>query len=110
MEKFESEIKVEYGFGKTFITFGDAPILEEHEIKKLKDALVSIIDEDENKNKELILNFANVELMSSAFLGLLINIHKRVSERNGHLQLLNVNSNIYKVFEITRLDKVFDIS
>jgi anti-sigma B factor antagonist len=47
--------------------------------------------------------------MSSAFLGLLVKIHKRVIEAGGDLQLCNLSPNLYKVFEITKLTKIFDI-
>ena len=48
--------------------------------------------------------------MSSAFLGLLVKIQKRVNEKEGHLTLKNIDPNIQQVFEITQLTRVFDIS
>jgi anti-anti-sigma factor len=108
MEELESNIKVDYGIDKTFITFNDESILEEHKIKKLESAIVPVINE--KGDGELILNFCNVQSMSSSVLGLLVKIHKKVCELDGHLKLLNLNPNIYKVFEITQLTKVFDIS
>lgn len=110
MEKYEleSNIKIECGLGITFITFNDESILEEHQIKKLEDAIVPIINK--NSDGELNLNFCHVQFMSSSVLGLLVKIHKKVCELGGHLKLLNVNENIYKVFKITQLTKIFDIS
>ena len=63
-----------------------------------------------DRERKLILNFENVRFMSSAFLGLLVKIHKRVIEMGGHLQLFNLDPKIQKVFEITQLTKVFDIA
>ena len=108
MEELESNVKVEYGIGSTFITFNDKSILEEHQIKKLEDAIVPVINK--NKNGELYLSFQHVQFMSSSVLGLLVKIHKKVCELDGHLKLVNVNQNIYKIFEITQLTKIFDIS
>ena len=108
MEELKSKIKVEYGFDKTFITFNDESILEEHQIKKLEDAIITVIKK--NKDGELILNFCNVQFMSSSLLGLLVKIHKKLCELNSHLKLININPTIYKVFKITQLTKVFDIS
>jgi anti-sigma B factor antagonist len=62
------------------------------------------------KRQNLVLDFSNVEFFSSAVLGLLIKVHKKICERKGHLKLSNVKPDVYKVFEITRLNKVFDIS
>ena len=108
MEELESNIRVEYGIGKTLIAFNDESILEEHQIKKLESTIVPVINE--NCNGELILDFYSVQFMSSSVLGLLVKIHKRVCELGGHLKLINVNQNIYKIFKITQLTKVFDIS
>jgi anti-anti-sigma factor len=74
----------------------------------LEDAIVPVINE--NSDGKLTLDFCHVQFMSSSVLGLLVKIHKKVCELGGHLKLLNVNANIYKVFEITQLTKIFDIS
>ena len=107
MEQAEPRIKVEYGTDVTLATLEDQNILEEHQIKRLEEALEPVIAE--NGAKQLVLNFENVQFMSSAFLGLLVKIHKRAIEAGGHLQLINLDRKIYKVFQITQLTKVFDI-
>ena len=56
-----------------------------------------------------MLNFANVKFLSSAVLGLLIRISKKIYQRNGQLKLCGINSKIFDIFKITRLDRVFDI-
>jgi len=48
--------------------------------------------------------------LTAAFLGLLVKIHKRICERGGHLELCNIDPQIYKVFKITKLNEVFNIS
>ncbi len=108
MEELEANIQIEYGIGETVILFNDESILERHQIKNLENAIVPAI----NKNKDgvLFLNFGYVQFMSSSVLGLLVKIQKKVNELGGHLKLLNINPNIYKVFKITQLTKVFDIS
>ena len=108
MEELESKIKVEYLIDKIWVTFNEESILEEHQIKKLESDIVPVINE--NGSGELTLNFCNVQFMSSSVLGLLVKINKKVCELGGNLKLINVNPNIYKVFKITQLTKVFDIS
>jgi anti-sigma B factor antagonist len=107
MEPKEAEIKVEYGTEVTIVTFDVENILEDQQIRKLEAALLPVIPE--NGIKKLVLNFQNVRFMSSAFLGLLVKVHKRTVEAGGHLQLFNLDPKIYKVFEITHLTKIFDI-
>ena len=108
MEQGQPRIEVEYGLDVTFVTFTEEKILEEEQIKELREALEAVIEK--NENKKLILNFANVKFMTSAVLGLLVRVHKKVVELGGKLQLSNLNSNLRRVFEITQLTKVFDIS
>ena len=108
MEQGQSRIEVEYGLDVTFATFVEERILEEQQIKELQEALEAVIEK--NEGKKLILNFVNVKFMTSAVLGLLVRVHKNVIERSGTLQLSNLDSNLRRVFEITQLTKVFDIS
>jgi len=108
MEQGQPRIEVEYGLDVTFVTFTEEKILEEEQIKELREALEAVIEK--NENKKLILNFVNVKFMTSAVLGLLVRVHKKVVELGGKLQLSNLNSNLRRVFEITQLTKVFDIS
>jgi anti-anti-sigma factor len=62
------------------------------------------------KDNQMVMNFANVRFMTSAMLGLLIRVHKRVTEHGGQLRLCNLEPSLRKVFEITQLTKIFDIS
>jgi len=108
MESAAPNIKTEFGLDVTLVTLNDERIIEDQHIKALEDVLMQVVDK--NEHRKLVLNFANVQFMSSAFLGLLVRIHKRVLDRSGQLQLVNLDPKIRKVFEITRLERVFDIS
>jgi len=100
-------IKVEYGTDVTIGTFATVAILDEQQMRDLETELLAAVRR--NEQNRLVLNFEHVEFMSSAFLGLLVKVHKRVIEMGGSLQLYNLDPRIYKIFEITNLTKVFDI-
>ena len=104
----QSKIQTEFGIDITFVTFEDEKILEEAQIRELQKELEPVVDKN-NENK-LVVNFANVRFMTSAMLGLLVRIHKRVNERGGKLELRNLDKNLYKLFEITQLTKIFNIT
>ncbi|MCD6406133.1 MAG: STAS domain-containing protein [Planctomycetes bacterium] len=91
----------------TVITFRDKKILDEAVIQEVGDALFDLVDK-QYKTK-LLLNFENVEYLSSAALGKLITLNKRVKEENGELKLCNIISEIYEVFRITKLNRLFEI-
>jgi anti-sigma B factor antagonist len=100
-------INIEYAGDATIVTFTDEKILEEKDIKALQESIMSVIEQA--KRISLILDFGNVRYLSSAVLGLLIRISKRIYERDGSLRLCNINPKIYEIFKITRLTKTFDI-
>jgi len=108
MEQEQSKITTEYGTDFTFVTFEDEKILEEAQIRELQKSLEPVIEK--NKDNQLVLNFANVNFMTSAMLGLLVRIHKRVNERGGRLELRNLDKNLHKLFQITQLTKIFNIT
>jgi anti-anti-sigma factor len=107
MAEMKPRISVEYADNATVVSFVDEKILEEMDIRALQETIMSVIEQSKGIN--LVLDFGNVRFLSSAVLGLLIRISKRVYERDGRLRLCSINPKIYEVFKITRLTKTFDI-
>ena len=107
MAAIKPRISVEYVENATIVTFTDEKILEEKDIKALQESIMSVVEQAERIN--LILDFCNVRFLSSAVLGLLIRVSKRVYECEGQLRLCNINPKIHEIFKITRLTKIFDI-
>ena len=107
MTSLKPRINVEYTENATIISFTDEKILEEKDINQLRKSLMSVVNQQKKMN--LVLDFSNVKFLSSAVLGLLIRISKKVYENDGQLRLCNISSNILEVFKITRLTKIFDI-
>ena len=108
MAAIQPRISVEFVGNATVIRFADEKILEEKDIKTLQESIMSVIEQAEHIN--LVLDFGNVRFLSSAVLGLLIRISKRIYERDGQLRLCNISPKIYEIFKITRLTKSFDIN
>lgn len=59
--------------------------------------------------KHLIINLSKVEYLDSTGLGVLIGGLKRMRENQGDLVLVGPGMRILRIFEITGLDKIFDI-
>ena len=108
MAEIKPKINVEYVDAATIISFTDEKILEEKDIQNLQDSILPMI-ESASGGINLILDFGNVQYFSSAVLGLLIRISKRIYEYDSQLRLCNINPKIYEIFKITRLTKTFDI-
>ncbi len=108
MEANTPRVSIQRGVDMAFVTLNDKEILDEAAIKELEKSIMVLVDEADQRN--MLLDFSNVKFMSSAFLGLLVKIHKHLRERGGELKIRNVDPKIFRVFEITRLNKVFDIA
>jgi anti-sigma B factor antagonist len=82
-------------------------LLSEESIQAVGEELSHLVDQSDRK--KLLLNFSKIEHMSSAMLGMLIRLHKKVLMAGGKLVLCGIDPQIREVFEITKLDKVFPI-
>jgi anti-sigma B factor antagonist len=100
-------IEVEDVGGATVVSFTDRKILDEQNIQAVGEQLFGLVDEQGRKN--LVLNFANVEYLSSAALGKLLTLRKKVQAVGGKLVLCAIDPGIREVFEITKLDKLLVI-
>jgi anti-sigma B factor antagonist len=65
-----------------------------------------------NKTTEdrVIVDFSPVEFMASSALGKLVQFQKKSKEYNAKVKLAGICPDIYEVFKITKLNKVFDIA
>ena len=57
----------------------------------------------------LVLDLSDVQYLSSAVLGKLINLKKKVGAVRGKVKLRCIHPDLLEVFRITRLDQVFEI-
>ena len=89
------------------VEFTNNKILDEGNIKEIGDTLNALIDEMEIP--KLLLDFATVDHLSSAALGMLINANNRIKSKDGMFRLANIKPQILEVFRITKLDKLFKI-
>ncbi|WP_256006460.1 STAS domain-containing protein [Pedobacter deserti] len=68
-----------------------------------------VVNEIESGSIHLIISFEQVKYIDSSFLGALVAILKNLVQKNGSLKLVELNSDIINLFELTRLDKIFDL-
>lgn len=107
MEGKKQRLMIEPRSNVTIVGFVDSKILDEQVIQEVGDELFALIEEQ--YKIKLLLNFENVDYLSSAALGKLITLHKKVREENGELKFCCIKPKIYDVFKITKLNKIFEI-
>lgn len=107
MASQESRLVIKQDGEVTRIGFLDRNILEEASIQQIGEEVGTLIDA--SPSPKILLSFDNVEHLSSAALGTLITINNAVKKQGGQLRLCNIDPQIYEVFVITKLNKLFQI-
>jgi anti-sigma B factor antagonist len=107
MPPSESRLRVARQGEVTQVEFVDRNILDEANIQAIGEEISRLIDE--KPMPKMLISFSNVDHLSSAALGALITIDRKVKEKKGALKLANIDPHIYEVFAITRLNRLFDI-
>jgi len=107
MDSAKPKISIEYVGGVTVFTLTEPRILEQSDIDSLADSIIPLIEQSDEIN--LVIDFEKVEFCSSAVLGLLIRISKKIYQKDCSLGLCSISPAILEIFRITRLDTIFDI-
>ena len=69
----------------------------------------AVVNEIERGARSVLIDFADTGYIDSAGLGVLVSLSKRIREANGSLRLVNLNEDLRTLFELTRLDTLFDL-
>lgn len=100
-------IQVERLNDAVVVQFHDSKITEELAIAGLGQELYAVVVRPDCQ--KLVLDFSNVDFLTSAMLGKLVRIHGKMKEKGGILRLCEVCPNIRLIFKYTHLDTIFDI-
>lgn len=107
MAEEQARIQTREDGGIHIVAFADRKILEELSISQIGEELSTLVAS--TPQIKLVLDFTQVEHLSSAALGMLITLRNKVEETSGQLKLASIKPQIYEVFKITQLYKLFDI-
>jgi anti-sigma B factor antagonist len=103
----QRRIEITESTSVTVVRFKDQKIIDPGAIQELGEELFDLVDRE--GRAKLVLNFSNVEFLSSAALGKLITFHKKAQKEGSEIVLTNISPEIFQVFAITNLDKLFTI-
>jgi anti-sigma B factor antagonist len=107
MEEASSKLVSHVMQGVTVVHFADPKVIDQRNINQIGAELIKMVED--GGVRKMLINMENVRYLSSAVLGKLISVHKALRMNNGALKLCSIAPPIYEVFEITRLNRVFDI-
>jgi anti-sigma B factor antagonist len=72
-----------------------------------RDALFELVDK--HAARKMILNFENLQVLSSAPIGTLINLRNKLHSAGGSLALCRVSPDIREILQLTRVESLFSI-
>ena len=73
---------------------------------QLKDAVSAMIGE---QKKKILIDLSAVHFIDSSGLGMLVACLRSATKANGTLKITSLQESPKKLFEVTRLDRVFEI-
>jgi anti-sigma B factor antagonist len=91
----------------TIVRFCQRRYIDSAEIEELGLELYRVVED--GQCKKLVLDFSSVEMFSSAAFGKLISLNGKVRAHNGALRLCNIPKQLFDVFRICKLDRIFDV-
>jgi anti-sigma B factor antagonist len=68
-----------------------------------------LMDLTKEERKSILVELGKVKYMDSSGIATLVEALQQISKYNGKLKLANLRDAVRDVFELSRLDKVFDI-
>jgi len=89
------------------VNFLTSQVLDELNVQQLGQELNDLVEK--RYMTKMVINFSKVRYLSSAVLGKLISLNKKINAQKGRLALCCINPDILQVFKITRLDKLIPI-
>ena len=102
-----SSLKITREGDASIVEFTNRKILDEVNIMEIGDQLAALVQTA--MRPKIIICFQGVDHLSSAALGVFITISSKVKARDGQLRLCSINPQIYEVFLITKLNRMFRI-
>ena len=92
--------------GKLMVIYVREERLDAHNSEELKTELHRLF---ESGTKDLVIDLKEVRFIDSSGLGVLVSGFKNASTRQGALKLSALQTQVKSMFELTRLQRVFDI-
>lgn len=69
-----------------------------------------VLEELDNGARKVLVDFAKTTYIDSSGLGVLVSLAKRIRDLGGDLRLADLNDDLQTLFELTKLDTLFQIS
>lgn len=89
----------------TVVNFNNVGVLDSANIEGLGRTLLDLVEKQDKR--KLVLDFGAVKFMSSQALGVMLQMKKALDVVKGQMVIAGMRPDLYKVFKITNLHKMF---
>ena len=69
-----------------------------------------VLEELDGGARKFLIDFEETGYIDSSGLGVLVSLSKKIREKGGELKLANLNEDLRTLFELTKLDTLFQIA
>lgn len=101
------ELTIQSYAGVVVATIGRPSLLDAREIASIGRELTALVGE--RATRKLVLDFTHVRQLSSQSIGMLLDLNKLAKEIKGKIVLCGVGGPVARLFELTKLDALFEI-
>lgn len=86
-------------------------VVEPHDDPAFADDLTALFEQLETKaDVDIVLNFAGINYLNSSSIAKLLKLRKQLQTAKRRLVLCGINNNVWGLFLVTGLDKVFEFA
>jgi anti-sigma B factor antagonist len=101
-------IHVQDADGIKIVRFVDHHLFDERTVRETAEQIAAVLPNDGSPIR-LIIDFSDVNLISSTLLSKLILLQRRIDGTHGKLRLCDLSSILQQVFRTSNLDRLFKI-
>jgi anti-sigma B factor antagonist len=103
-----TRIQLDESDGIKIVHFHDRQLFDERTVREIADEIAVALPNDGSPIR-LIVDFSEVNLISSTFLSKLILLQRRIDSTAGRMRLCEMSPVIQQVFRTSNLDRLFRI-
>ncbi|HMB04919.1 MAG TPA: STAS domain-containing protein [Isosphaeraceae bacterium] len=100
-------LRVEFVDGITLVSIVEGDLLAEDVIQEVGEQLLRLVEV--MGEAKLVISFRDVRYMSSAMVGQLVKLRKKVAKAKGRMILCGFSPVLREVFRISQLDRLLEI-
>jgi anti-sigma B factor antagonist len=103
----ETSVSFEQDGLVTIVRANESDALEAANVAKFGEDTLEYVRNHPGAN--LLVDFGNVEYLSSAALSEILVLHRKCRETDGDIRLCGMSNDVIKVFKITKLDRIVEV-